>query len=110
MRARSTLVVLLAAALALPVVGTGGIALAAPPAAAVRAAGPVLAQTADQEPAPEADADGDGIGDAVDVCTGLANPGQLDGDGDGLGDGCDPVVDLDATDAFAAGVESLLAR
>ncbi|HUO87101.1 MAG TPA: endonuclease/exonuclease/phosphatase family protein, partial [Thermoanaerobaculia bacterium] len=36
-----------------------------------------------------ADSDGDGAGDDVDNCPGLANPDQVDGDGDGLGDACD---------------------
>jgi len=36
-----------------------------------------------------ADADGDGIADAADLCLGLANPGQTDSDGDGFGDECD---------------------
>ena len=35
------------------------------------------------------DADGDGIGDAADVCPNVADPGQLDTDGDGSGDACD---------------------
>ena len=37
-----------------------------------------------------ADADGDGVDDDADNCTGFWNPGQGDGDLDGLGDSCDP--------------------
>ena len=36
-----------------------------------------------------ADTDGDGIGDAVDNCTSVANPAQIDSDGDGYGNACD---------------------
>jgi hypothetical protein len=35
------------------------------------------------------DEDGDGVVDAVDVCTGVADEDQLDTDDDGLGDACD---------------------
>ncbi len=38
---------------------------------------------------PAADFDGDGVPDAHDTCTEVADPEQLDGDGDGLGDACD---------------------
>ena len=38
---------------------------------------------------PTADFDGDGVPDASDVCTEVADPDQLDTDGDGLGDACD---------------------
>ena len=36
------------------------------------------------------DSDLDGVGENVDNCPLVANPGQADGDGDGLGDVCDP--------------------
>ncbi|EYF00107.1 Hypothetical protein CAP_1358 [Chondromyces apiculatus DSM 436] len=49
-----------------------------------------------------ADADGDGVQDAVDNCPAVYNPSQADLDGDGLGDLCDPDDDgdgvLDAAD------------
>ena len=41
------------------------------------------------------DADGDGVEDHVDNCTGLANPDQSDIDGDGTGDACDGDPDGD---------------
>ncbi|MCK6555540.1 S8 family serine peptidase [Candidatus Binatia bacterium] len=41
------------------------------------------------------DVDGDGVGDDVDNCASLPNPGQEDVDGDGIGDACDPCVDSD---------------
>ena len=35
------------------------------------------------------DSDGDGYGDACDVCPSTYDPDQLDTDGDGVGDECD---------------------
>ncbi|MCA9546939.1 MAG: thrombospondin type 3 repeat-containing protein, partial [Myxococcales bacterium] len=43
----------------------------------------------------EADADGDGVLDAVDNCPLAANPDQADLDNDRLGDACDPDIDED---------------
>jgi hypothetical protein len=35
--------------------------------------------------------DGDGVGDAWDVCPEAGDPDQRDHDGDGIGDACDPL-------------------
>ncbi|HXI01586.1 MAG TPA: thrombospondin type 3 repeat-containing protein [Candidatus Saccharimonadales bacterium] len=37
----------------------------------------------------QTDTDGDGIGDACDNCPGVPNPGQVDSNGDGTGDACE---------------------
>jgi subtilisin family serine protease len=41
------------------------------------------------------DTDGDGVADAADNCPGVSNAGQADADGDGAGDACDPDDDND---------------
>ena len=43
----------------------------------------------------EPDTDGDGVADAVDSCTMVANADQIDSDGDGYGDACDNDVNND---------------
>ncbi len=40
----------------------------------------------------DADADGDGRGDAFDICPEAEDPGQVDDDGDAVGDACDVCV------------------
>jgi hypothetical protein len=45
--------------------------------------------------ADQADADGDGVGDAADLCPTDSDPAQRDLDGDGTGDACDDDVDGD---------------
>ncbi|MFK7887554.1 MAG: right-handed parallel beta-helix repeat-containing protein [Gammaproteobacteria bacterium] len=42
-----------------------------------------------------ADTDGDGVADATDNCTSVANPGQRDTDNDGYGNRCDPDLNND---------------
>ena len=42
-----------------------------------------------------ADADEDGVADATDNCTAVANPAQTDADGDGLGNACDADLNND---------------
>ena len=81
------------------------------PAGALRAGANVLAVRAHDEEdqryidvelvADFTDSDGDGIGDAVDNCDFVPNPGQQDSDGDGVGDACDfdgPTGDTDPCD------------
>lgn len=46
-------------------------------------------------PAPNSDADGDGIPDEEDNCISVSNPDQADLDLDGIGDVCDPCTDTD---------------
>ncbi len=47
---------------------------------------------------PNADTDGDGLLDCLDVCPTLYDPGQADFDGDGVGDACDNCVWVHNTD------------
>jgi subtilisin family serine protease len=51
----------------------------------------------------QADADGDGVGDACDNCPAVSNPNQADADGDGVGDACDPCTDRDGDGFGSAG-------
>ena len=43
----------------------------------------------------ESDTDGDGYADSADNCPDIANPSQADADGDGTGDACEPDTDGD---------------
>ncbi|CAA9532866.1 MAG: CBM57 [uncultured Thermomicrobiales bacterium] len=64
--------------------------------------GAVLAQEtppAGPTAAAVADADGDGVDDALDNCAAVPNPDQADGDLDGVGDACDAPPDADADGA-----------
>jgi hypothetical protein len=47
----------------------------------------------------EADADSDGVPDAVDNCVNVPNPDQADADGDGIGNACDPTPNGPDTDS-----------
>ncbi len=47
-----------------------------------------------------ADSDGDGVPDALDNCTGVANASQLDSNGDGYGNACDADLNNDGTVNF----------
>ncbi len=52
----------------------------------------------------DGDNDGDGIGDSVDNCLSISNPGQEDADSDGIGDTCDICPDDSSNDADSDGV------
>ncbi len=64
-------------------------------ASAVPAGSPAgaVGQAVEADPQPPADSDGDGVPDASDNCTNLANASQLDADGDGCGNACDADFD-----------------
>jgi len=64
-------------------------------------AGLPLAATAGPTPG-GADSDSDGVEDAFDNCTTIANPGQEDADHDGCGDDCDPALRVATATATAA--------
>jgi hypothetical protein len=48
----------------------------------------------DTTPFPATDVDGDGVANGADNCPAMANPGQADSDGDGVGDACDPTPNV----------------
>ena len=50
------------------------------------------------------DTDGDGVCNDVDNCPGVSNADQANADGDGLGDACDPCTDAD-DDAFCLEID-----
>ncbi|MCW5892536.1 MAG: hypothetical protein KIT14_18640 [bacterium] len=58
----------------------------------------------------DADTDGDGVCDAVDVCPDVPDPAQADADHDGRGDACDPCTNIAPTTAIKAqiGLSKLL--
>jgi hypothetical protein len=62
-----------------------------------------LAATAGPTPG-GADSDSDGVEDAFDNCTAIANPGQEDEDHDGCGDVCDPPLLCDCDGNGGVGV------
>jgi hypothetical protein len=66
-------------------------------------AGLPLAATAGPTPGGP-DSDSDGVEDAFDNCTAIANPGQEDEDHDGCGDVCDPPLLCDCDGNGGVGV------
>jgi Tol biopolymer transport system component len=59
-----------------------------------------LAESKKQTNPRAADTDGDGVGDAIDVCPLVADPNQEDFDKDGMGDACDGDDDNDGEPDF----------
>ncbi|MEL7448090.1 MAG: thrombospondin type 3 repeat-containing protein, partial [Pseudomonadota bacterium] len=51
-------------------------------------------------PVAESDTDEDGVSDAMDNCTAVANADQFDADGDGFGNACDADFDQDCVVSF----------